>query len=383
MARAAGIILTWEDMNDISAITPLLARVYPNGQADVNHFHAAGGMGFVIRELLKAGLVHSDVTTIWGEGLSAYAKEPVLQDGVLTWREAPDTSLDDSVLRGVDAPFSPEGGLREITGNLGRAIAKVSAVKSEHQIVEAPCVVFDDQDDFLAAFKAKSLPDGNFICVVRFQGPQANGMPELHSLTPSLTSYLDSGRLVALVTDGRMSGASVLVSDGGHPLCLSTESGHATYAPTNDFETQIHAILRKKYGRVTIEHILSGPGLVNLYKAIAQINGDTALGLSPAEITDLDGPDSKGCRQTVDSFLDILASVCGDLALYHGATSGMSIAGGIVPRLIPVMDAVRFRARMEAKAPLQSMVAAIPSRVITYPYAALMGAAHALGDHEI
>ena len=208
MARAAGIILTWEDMNDISAITPLLARVYPNGQADVNHFHAAGGMGFVIRELLKAGLVHSDVTTIWGEGLSAYAKEPVLQDGVLTWREAPDTSLDDSVLRGVDAPFSPEGGLREITGNLGRAIAKVSAVKSEHQIVEAPCVVFDDQDDFLAAFKAKSLPDGNFICVVRFQGPQANGMPELHSLTPSLTSYLDSGRLVALVTDGRMSGAS-------------------------------------------------------------------------------------------------------------------------------------------------------------------------------
>ena len=203
---------------------------------------------------------------------------------------------------------------------------------------------------------------------------------DIHQIGPVSQGY---GHVHAVMGAGTGFGASVLVSDGGHPLCLSTESGHATYAPTNDFETQIHAILRKKYGRVTIEHILSGPGLVNLYKAIAQINGDTALGLSPAEITDLDGPDSKGCRQTVDSFLDILASVCGDLALYHGATSGMSIAGGIVPRLIPVMDAVRFRARMEAKAPLQSMVAAIPSRVITYPYAALMGAAHALGDHEI
>ena len=208
MARAAGVILTWEDMDNISRIVPLLARVYPNGSADVNHFHAAGGIGFVIRELLAAGLLHEDVETVWGHGLSLYAQEPVLDDGVLIWRDIPARSLDENVLRPFDNPFSPEGGLREIKGNLGKAVAKVSAVKLEHQIVEAPCVVFDDQDDFLAAFKAKSLPQGDFVCVVRFQGPKANGMPELHSLTPSLSSILDAGHKVALVSDGRMSGAS-------------------------------------------------------------------------------------------------------------------------------------------------------------------------------
>jgi len=208
MARAAGVILTWEDMDRISSVVPLLARVYPNGSADVNHFHAAGGMGFVIRELLAAGLMHADVQTIWGQGMADYAKEPVLQNGEVVWRDAPAQSLDENILRPVSNPFSPEGGLREIKGNLGTSVAKVSAVKPEHQIVEAPCVVFDDQDDFLAAFKAKQLPVGDFICVVRFQGPKANGMPELHSLTPSLSSILDAGRKVALVSDGRMSGAS-------------------------------------------------------------------------------------------------------------------------------------------------------------------------------
>jgi phosphogluconate dehydratase len=152
--------------------------------------------------------MHGDVQTIWGHGMADYAKEPVLQNGEVVWREAPAASLDENILRPAANPFSPEGGLREIKGNLGTSVAKVSAVKLEHQIVEAPCVVFDDQDDFLAAFKAKQLPEGDFICVVRFQGPKANGMPELHSLTPSLSSILDAGRKVALVSDGRMSGAS-------------------------------------------------------------------------------------------------------------------------------------------------------------------------------
>ena len=216
IARAAGVLLEWEDINDLSKIVPLLARVYPNGSADVNHFHAAGGMGFVIRELLSSGLLHDDVTTVWGQGLSAYGCEPVLEGDALIWRDAPAQSGDEAVLRPVTTPFSPEGGLVTLSGNLGRAIAKVSAVKPEHQIIEAPVVVFDDQDDFLAAFKAKTLPEDAFICVVRYQGPKANGMPELHSLTPSLTSYLDKGVMVALLTDGRMSGASGKVAAAVH-----------------------------------------------------------------------------------------------------------------------------------------------------------------------
>jgi phosphogluconate dehydratase len=173
MARAAGIILTLEDMNDLSKIVPLLARVYPNGQADVNHFHAAGGMGFVVRELIEAGLVHEAVTTVWGQGLSHYAKEPSLKAGQLIWQEAPQNSLDETILRPASNPFSPEGGLRELRGNLGIAVTKISAVKPEHQVVEGECVVFDDQDEFLAAFKAGTLPQGDFVCVVRFQGPKA------------------------------------------------------------------------------------------------------------------------------------------------------------------------------------------------------------------
>jgi phosphogluconate dehydratase len=234
MARAAGVILTWEDMNDLSAITPLLARVYPNGSADVNHFHAAGGIGFVIRELLAAGLLHEDVETVWGHGLSLYAKEPVLENGALIWRDLPANSLDEAVLRPASNPFQPEGGLRECTGNLGHAIVKVSAVKPEHQVVEAPCVVFDDQDDFLAAFKAKDLPEGDFICVVRFQGPKANGMPELHSLTPSLSSFLDAGRKVALVTDGRMSGASGKVPAMIHLTPEALDGGPIARLKTGD-----------------------------------------------------------------------------------------------------------------------------------------------------
>ncbi len=225
MARAGGVLITWQDMDDLSRIVPLLARVYPNGSADVNHFHAAGGIGFVIRELLSAGLLHEDVETIWGSGLSDYAQEPFLDGETLKWRPVPEHSLDDKVLRTVSDPFQAEGGLRELKGNLGRAVTKTSAVKAEHRIIEAPCVVFDDQDDFLKAFKAKTLPDGDFICVVRFQGPRANGMPELHSLTPSLSAFLDEGRKVALVSDGRMSGASGKVAAAIHLTPEAVDGG--------------------------------------------------------------------------------------------------------------------------------------------------------------
>ena len=256
MARAAGVILTWEDMNDLSAVVPLLARVYPNGSADVNHFHAAGGVGFVIRELLSAGLLHEDVETVWGHGLGLYAKEPVLQDGALIWRDLPQNSLDEAVLRPISNPFQPEGGLRECTGNLGHAIVKVSAVKPEHQIVEAPCVVFDDQDDFLAAFKAKDLPEGDFICVVRFQGPKANGMPELHSLTPSLSSFLDAGRKVALVTDGRMSGASGKVPAMIHLTPEALDGGPIARLKTGD-------VLRVDCEKGTLDYLGDATGFAN------------------------------------------------------------------------------------------------------------------------
>jgi phosphogluconate dehydratase len=207
VARAAGIELTWDDFGDLSAAVPLLARVYPNGSADVNQFHAAGGMAFVIRELLDAGLLHEDVLTVAGPGLRHYQREPMLDDGALVWREGRATSLDTTILRPASDPFDREGGIRLLTGNLGRAVIKTSAVRPEHRIVEAPARVFDDQDDFLAAFQGGELT-GDFVAVVRFQGPRANGMPELHSLSPTLGVLLDRGQKVALVTDGRMSGAS-------------------------------------------------------------------------------------------------------------------------------------------------------------------------------
>ena len=207
IAKAAGIIIDWDDFSALSSVVPLLARIYPNGEADINHFHAAGGTGFVIRELLDAGLLHEDVTTILGRGLRAHCAEPRLQDGALVWRPAPEDSGDGQVVRGAAAPFSPDGGLKLLSGNLGRAVIKISAVKPQHHRVEAPAIVFDSQEAFLQAYKAGEL-DRDFVAVVRFQGPRANGMPELHALTPALGSLQDAGRHVALVTDGRMSGAS-------------------------------------------------------------------------------------------------------------------------------------------------------------------------------
>ncbi|TEH38981.1 phosphogluconate dehydratase [Pseudomonas aeruginosa] len=207
IAQAAGIQLTWQDMSELSHVVPTLARIYPNGQADINHFQAAGGMSFLIRQLLDGGLLHEDVQTVAGPGLRRYTREPFLEDGRLVWREGPERSLDEAILRPLDKPFSAEGGLRLMEGNLGRGVMKVSAVAPEHRVVEAPVRIFHDQASLAAAFKAGEL-ERDLVAVVRFQGPRANGMPELHKLTPFLGVLQDRGFKVALVTDGRMSGAS-------------------------------------------------------------------------------------------------------------------------------------------------------------------------------
>ena len=207
IAGAAGITLTWDDISDLSAVVPLLARVYPNGKADVNHFHAAGGMACVINSLLDAGLMHEDVRTVAGDGLRRYTAEPKLASEGLGWVDGPRMSLDATVLRGADDPFAPDGGLKRLTGNLGTSVIKTSAVAPEHRVVSAPAVVFDSQEDFLAAFQSGSL-ERDFVAVVRYQGPQGLGMPELHKLTPALGVLQDRGYRVAIVTDGRMSGAS-------------------------------------------------------------------------------------------------------------------------------------------------------------------------------
>lgn len=207
IAQAAGIQLTWQDMAELSEVVPTLCHVYPNGKADINHFQAAGGMSFLIRELLDAGLLHEDVNTIAGHGLRRYTQEPFLDGERLVWREGPAQSLDESILRPVARPFSPEGGLRVMEGNIGRGVMKVSAVAAEHQVVEAPARVFHDQQELADAFKAGEL-ERDFVAVVRFQGPRCNGMPELHKMTPFLGVLQDRGFKVALVTDGRMSGAS-------------------------------------------------------------------------------------------------------------------------------------------------------------------------------
>ncbi len=207
IARVAGLRINWDDLDELSRITPLLARVYPNGSADVNHFHAAGGLGFVIRELIDAGLLHADLACMHGGDLKRQAMQPYLDGTRLEWREPQRASADLSVLRPVSAPFDTEGGLRLVTGRLGRAVVKISAVAPEHRRITAAAKIFDDQDELLSAFKAGRL-EGDFVAVLRRQGPKANGMPELHKLTPTLGLLQDRGQRVALLTDGRMSGAS-------------------------------------------------------------------------------------------------------------------------------------------------------------------------------
>ena len=223
IARAAGVVINWDDFHDLSDVVPLVARVYPNGKADVNHFQAAGGMGFVIGELLDAKLLHGDTITVAGEGgLQRYRQQPFLLDGTLAWRDTPKVSGDANVLAPAAAPFSADGGLKLLGGNLGRAIIKTSAVKAEHRVVRAPAIVFDNQESVMAAFDRGEL-QRDFVAVVRFQGPRANGMPELHKLTPLLGVLQDQGFHVALVTDGRMSGASGKVPAAIHvtPECLA------------------------------------------------------------------------------------------------------------------------------------------------------------------
>ncbi len=207
MAAAAGITLTWDDFADLAEVTPLLARVYPNGKADVNHFQAAGGMAVLIRELLGAGLLHGDARTVWGAGLADYVVEPRLKDGVVSFEAAPEKSGDESVLRGAAAPFAATGGLRVLEGPLGRAVIKTSALSAARMVIEAPARVFHAQEEVQAAFRAGEL-NRDVVIVVRFQGPRANGMPELHKLMPPLGVLQDRGFKVALLTDGRLSGAS-------------------------------------------------------------------------------------------------------------------------------------------------------------------------------
>ena len=225
MAAAAGIALTWDDLAELSKVIPLLTRIYPNGKADVNHFNAAGGMGFLIGELLSAGLLHEEVTTIMGTGLSGYTQEPGLDDvGGLTWRDSAKTSGDTTVLRGVKEPFQATGGLNVLEGPLGRAVIKSSSIPEDRQIIEAPCRIFHSQEELAAAFKANEL-NKDVIAVVRFQGPKANGMPELHRMTPPLAVLQERGFRVALVTDGRMSGASGKVPAAIHVTPEAADGG--------------------------------------------------------------------------------------------------------------------------------------------------------------
>lgn len=224
IARAAGIVINWDDISDLSAAIPLLAKVYPNGQADVNHFHAAGGTSCLFRQLLDAGLMHGDAKTAWGDNFASFTQESYVDEGKICWRESPYQPLDKDVLTTVDSSFSSEGGIRLLTGNLGRGVIKVSAVAEEHQVVEAPAVVIDNQDKLEPLFKSGAL-DRDCVIVVRFQGPKALGMPELHKLTPFLGILQDKGFKVALVTDGRMSGASGKVPAAIHLVPEAADGG--------------------------------------------------------------------------------------------------------------------------------------------------------------
>ena len=262
MARACGIVIDWDDFSALSDVTPLLARVYPNGRADVNHFHDAGGLAFIIRELIDAGVMHGDVKTAMGDDLGAFAAEPFLDGQALQWRAAPDASRDLDILRPICDPFSQTGGLSLLTGALGRACIKVSAVKPENRIIEAPAIVFKSQQELMDRFKAGEL-NRDFIAVAAFQGPKANGMPELHKLTPPLGVLQDKGFKVALVTDGRMSGASGKVPAAIHVTPEALDGGPIGKVRDGDI---IH--LDTEQGVLTTEADLSArktetPALIN------------------------------------------------------------------------------------------------------------------------
>lgn len=254
IARAAGILVDWNDFAELSRDVPLVTRVYPNGEADINAFHEAGGTGFLIRELLDAGLLHEDVMTVLGPGLRQYTRMAALEEKTLIWREAPARSGNAEVLRPADRPFSPEGGLRVVDGNLGRGVIKVSAVEPEHRVVEAPALIFEDQAALARAFEAGEL-ERDFVAVVRFQGPRANGMPELHKLTPYLGVLQDRGFKVALVTDGRMSGASGKVPAAIHVYPEAARGGPLARLQEGDR-------VRVDGEKGTLEVLLSGKELL-------------------------------------------------------------------------------------------------------------------------
>src|SRR5450830_1806818 len=313
IAKAAGIVIDWNDFDELSKVVPLLCRIYPNGEADVNHFHAAGSTGFVIRELLAAGLLHDDVTTILGKGLSKHCAEPFLGDdgkGVV-FKPSPAESGDEKVLRKHDNPFSPDGGMVLVQGNLGRAVMKVSAVKPHHRTVEAPALVFNSQEDFMDAYKTGQL-DRDFVAVLRFQGPRANGMPELHALTPALANLQDAGRKVALVTDGRMSGASGKVPAAIHvspevlaggPLGLVRDGDVIRVdAATGTLEAlvgdQVWHSRAMAQADLTPSHVGMGRELFGMFRSTvsAAEHGATTFGLpSPIDTTvELHGGDNVG-----------------------------------------------------------------------------------------
>jgi phosphogluconate dehydratase len=267
MAKAAGIVLTWQDISDLSQITPLLARIYPNGSADVNHFNAAGGMGLLVRELLENGNLHEDVKTVWGKGLNAYTIEAKLaQDGTVHRMSAPEKSLDEAVLAPYSKPFRETGGLKVLKGNIGKAIIKVSSLKPDHHIIEAPTVVFNSQEELHAAFLKNEL-NHDFIAVVRFQGPKANGMPELHKLMPPLGICQDRGFRVALVTDGRLSGASGKVPAAIHVTPEALEGGIIGRIKTGD-------IVRLDAITGTLELLVDEKALATRKPATADLSGN-------------------------------------------------------------------------------------------------------------
>ena len=233
IAKAAGIIINWDDFSELSDVIPLLTRVYPNGAADVNHFHAAGGMGFLIYTLLENGLLHKDVNTILGFGLDKYTKEPKIKENKLVWEEGPKKSLNESIIRKVSNPFQLKSGLRMMSGNIGRAVMKISAIDSKQMIIQAEAIDFEEQDDLIIAFKNNEL-NKDFIAVLPFQGPKQNGMPELHKLTPTLTILQRRGFKVGLITDGRMSGASGKIPAAIHVVPEARDGGLISKIQTGD-----------------------------------------------------------------------------------------------------------------------------------------------------
>jgi phosphogluconate dehydratase len=289
IARAAGMRVDWDDFADLSEIVPLLARIYPNGGADVNHFHAAGGCGFLIRELLSSGLLHADTMTVMGNsGLESYTREPWLSENGLAWRAAPATTADTDVLRPMHDPFGADGGLKVLRGNLGRAVIKTSAVQPQHRVIEAPAAVFDDQEAVIAAYKAGAL-SRDCIVVVRYQGPRANGMPELHQLTPTLSSLQSKGHKVALITDGRMSGASGAVPAAIHltPECLAggplgkVQDGDIvrldSYAGTLEVRVPEATLRARAAPRPNLEHNAHGVGR-ELFATFRSVASDAETG---------------------------------------------------------------------------------------------------------